>query len=117
MHIGVVLRQMLLFLSLFCAISVTLFLLPGCEEGDIRLVSMNDPLGGHVEVCYDSVWGRVCSSGWNNLDAAIACTQLGYNSLGMTSLRNYSSLRICYIAKCSGLFNSIINDSIIYYVF
>lgn len=58
-----------------------------CESGDIRLVSINNPLHGRVEVCFDGVWGTVCDRLWNNADAAVACRQLGYSSLGTLSIK------------------------------
>ena len=54
----------------------------GCTHGDIRLAGGNSSLEGHVEVCYDEVWGTVCSQGWGNIDAAVVCRQLGFLSTG-----------------------------------
>ena len=54
----------------------------GCSDGDIRLISISSPLAGRVEVCYDGVWGTVCSRGWDEADATVACRQLGYSSSG-----------------------------------
>ena len=45
-------------------------------------MSVSNQLSGRVEVCYDGVWGTVCSRGWNSADAAVACRQLGYSSSG-----------------------------------
>ena len=53
-----------------------------CSDGDIRLGGSSDPLEGRVEVCYDGVWGTVCSRDWNLPDASVACRQLGYSSSG-----------------------------------
>ena len=50
----------------------------------MRLISVSDPLAGRVEVCYDGVWGTVCSSGWNYLDASVICSILGYSTSGIT---------------------------------
>ena len=53
-----------------------------CVHGDIRLEGGVDALEGRVEVCHDGVWTTVCSSGWGNAEAAVACRQLNYSSSG-----------------------------------
>ena len=54
-----------------------------CSDGDIRLGGSNNPLEGRVEVCYDGVWGTVCSRGWSIPDVTVACRQLGHSSSGI----------------------------------
>ena len=56
--------------------------LPDCSDGDIRLDGSSSPLEGRVEMCYDGVWGTVCSNSWSLADAAVVCRQLGYSSSG-----------------------------------
>ena len=53
-----------------------------CSTGDIRLVDGIEPQEGRVEVCYEEVWGTVCSDNWNIPDATVACRQLGFSSSG-----------------------------------
>lgn len=51
----------------------------------MRLAGSSDPLEGRVEVCYDGVWGTVCSTGWSNIDATVVCRELGYSTSGRHS--------------------------------
>jgi hypothetical protein len=49
----------------------------GATPGAVRLMQGN-ATAGRVEVCVGGLWGTVCSQGWDNVDASVACRQLGY---------------------------------------
>ena len=53
-----------------------------CSDGDIRLEGSLSSLEGQVEMCYDGVWGTICSHSWSTSDASVVCRQLGFSSSG-----------------------------------
>ena len=51
-----------------------------CNDGDIRLVDGLSKYDGRLEVCYFDQWGTVCGDLFGDLDAQVACRQLGLNT-------------------------------------
>ena len=70
--------------SELCICTHTVF----CTEGDIRLIGGQMHLEGRVEVCLNETWGTVCDDLWQNIDAGIACRQLGHSRYSMSAWRN-----------------------------
>lgn len=83
--------------------------LESCEDGDVRIINDNliinindgevDSDGdqvrrsvpsfetaidheGRIEICFQNVWGAIYDTKFTNLDAAVACHQLGYSRYG-----------------------------------
>ncbi len=54
--------------------------IPCAEEGAIRI--QGGVREGRVEVCMNNIWGSVCSDFWNDVNARVACRQLGLPSTG-----------------------------------
>ncbi|XP_072041247.1 scavenger receptor cysteine-rich domain superfamily protein-like [Amphiura filiformis] len=58
------------------------------RDGDIRLVggTSDTHSDGRLEIFHNGQWGSVCNDGWSDVDTLIACTHLGYNSVGSAVL-------------------------------
>ena len=55
-----------------------------CTNGEIRLAGAGaSAWRGRVEICINDFFGTVCDDGWDDLDAAVVCRQLGYPLAGM----------------------------------
>ena len=50
-----------------------------CEHGSLRLeedeVATNK---GRLEICINNMWGTICNDSFDNNDAKVVCTQMGY---------------------------------------
>ena len=46
--------------------------------GELRLVDGPTNSSGRLEVCYNGEWGTVCDDLFYDIEASVACRQLGY---------------------------------------
>jgi deleted-in-malignant-brain-tumors protein 1 len=53
-----------------------------CPQGDIRLQEGATAFEGRVEICINHFWRTLCDNTWDNIDASVACVQLGLPSTG-----------------------------------
>ena len=69
-----------------------------CIDGGIRIIPSNarTAIKGRVEVCFNGIWGTICSINWDDQDASVACKQLGYSAEGVTQI----SKCICAFFTC-----------------
>ena len=71
-------------LLLVWTLTVSLLSAQDCEQRDIRITntSVNTngntySIAGGLQICVDNQWGTVCQSQWSEIDATVACRQLG----------------------------------------
>jgi len=50
----------------------------GINAETIRLVGSGQRDRGRVEILHNGQWGTVCDDAWDNIDATVVCTSLGY---------------------------------------
>lgn len=67
----------------FASFTLLFHILVPCDEGDIRLIESSNRFQiGLIEICVNGIWGTICRDSWGNVEASIACKQLGYSPYG-----------------------------------
>ncbi|XP_011409971.1 PREDICTED: scavenger receptor cysteine-rich domain superfamily protein-like [Amphimedon queenslandica] len=59
----------------------------GCTNGMVQLYGGTDT-AGTVLVCQDGFWSMIGDSGWDNSEAAVVCSQLGFDRLNAVANSN-----------------------------
>ena len=54
-------------------------------ELDMRLEGGTSSQSGRVEIFHDGIWGTICDDGWDNLDARIVCSYLGFSGISLAT--------------------------------
>ena len=44
-------------------------------------------MAGRIEICINNQWSGICSNGWSDFDAAVACRQLGQSTITPRAIR------------------------------
>ena len=56
-----------------------------CDDNDLRLVDGTENWNGRLEICKGGVWGAICEEKFEDIDAAVACKQLGFSTKSKSS--------------------------------
>lgn len=57
-------------------------ILVACQNGTVRLHGSGYSTMGRVEVCMNGEWGSICRDSFDDNDAHVVCSQLGYSPYG-----------------------------------
>ena len=76
--------------------------MPRCDDGDMYFADENTyftdtgerVFTGTVMVCNNGTFGAVCTQGWDDIDARVACNSRGFN---------FPSYRKCYNCVAVGI--------------
>ena len=52
------------------------------KDGEVRLQGGTNEAEGRVEFCFSGLWWEVYDDGWDEVDANVVCSQLGYGNTG-----------------------------------
>ena len=91
--LGLKCERKIYFTYIYVKIISCVFSLALCTDGTVRLQG-GTQIQGRVEVCVNRTWGTICSDFWDNADASVVCTQLGYSQYGKFDVEQLSLLSV-----------------------
>ena len=53
-----------------------------CQYGEVQLVDGNSTFDGHIEICLEHQWYRLCADDLTTEDVEVACRHLGFTTGG-----------------------------------
>ena len=78
----------------------------------MRLAGGSGPNEGRVEFCYRRVFGTVCGSQWDTIDAQVICRQFGYPIEGEKKIIIIPVIRLLMILHTIEKYCTIVSYSI-----
>ena len=69
--------------QIYCYYYITPTTVRDCTNGDAQLVNGSNVREGRLEICINEAWGSVCSIGFVDRDAAVACAQMNFQRKGL----------------------------------
>ena len=88
-----------LYVLLIYVFSIASTTIRSCTHGELRLVGGPNIRQGRLEICVNKAWGSVCSSGFFDEDAAVACAQMNFEREGVSillCLTEYQATSFCF---------------------
>lgn len=65
-----------------------------CTHNDLRLRGGPNVREGRVEICLNNAWGTVCSTLFDDEDAAVVCAQMNFEREGEVTINSCRAIKI-----------------------
>ena len=87
------------YLQIQCQFNTFIVQLETCTtKGDVRLIGGQNEREGTIQICLGGVWGTVCGNYFDQSDAQVVCTQLGFPANGMNPIL-FIILSVCMLTN------------------